>query len=65
MKDCECSLKKGSIGMALFTGLFVGIKVLLSGYLIPNTSLITSMIIAGLSALVGGLIENKIFLNKS
>ena len=58
-------MKKGSIGMALFTGLFVGIVVLLSEYLIPNTSLITSVIIAGLSALVGGLIGNKLFPNIS
>lgn len=58
-------MKKGSIGMALFTGLFVGIVVFLSEYLIPNTSLISSVIIAGLSALVGGLIGNKLFLNIS
>lgn len=58
-------MKKGSIGMALFTGLFVGIVVFLSNYLIPNASLITSVIIAGLSALVGGLIGNKLFPNIS
>lgn len=58
-------MKKGSIGMALFTGLFVGVVVFLSEYLIPNTSLISSVIIAGLSALVGGLIGNKLFPNIS
>ncbi len=58
-------MKKGSIGMALITGLFVGIVVFLSEYLIPNTSLISSVIIAGLSALVGGLIGNKLFQNIS
>ena len=58
-------MKKGSIGMALFAGIFVGIVVFLSEYLIPNKSLITSVIIAGLSALVGGLIGNKLFPNKS
>lgn len=58
-------MRKVSIGMALFTGIFVGIMVFLSEYLIPNTSLITSVIIAGLSALIGGLIGNKLFPNKS
>ena len=58
-------IKKINVGTALFTGLFVGIIVFLSEYLIPNTSLVISVIIAGLSGLVGGLIGNKLFRNKS
>ncbi|WP_096438965.1 hypothetical protein [Alteribacter populi] len=54
-------MKNGSIRIALFTGLFVGIVVLLSEYFIPKTSLITNVIISGLSALVGGLIGYKLF----
>jgi hypothetical protein len=57
-------LKKGGIGMALFTGIFVGIVVFLSEYFIPNTSLFTKVIIAGLSALISGLIGIKLFPNK-
>lgn len=57
-------MKKAKIRMALFTGLFVGIIVFLSEYIIPNTNLITSVLLAGLSALVGGLIGNKLFPNK-
>jgi len=57
-------MKKGSIRSVLFTGIFVGIVVFLSEYLIPKPNLITSMIIAGLSAIVGGLIGNKLFPNK-
>ncbi|WP_209369584.1 hypothetical protein [Sediminibacillus dalangtanensis] len=58
-------MKKGSTGMALFTGLFVGIVFFLSEYFFPNTNLITKVIIAGVSALVGGLIGNKLFPYKS
>ena len=58
-------MKKINVGTALFTGLFVGIIVFLSDYFIPNTSLVISVIIAGLSGLVGGLIGNKLFQNKS
>lgn len=54
-------MKKGRIGSALFTGLFVGIVVFLSEYLYANISFITSVIIAGLSALVGAWIGNKLF----
>lgn len=54
-------LNKGSKGMALFAGIFAGVVVFLSEYLFPDTSLITKVIIAGLSALVGGLIGNKLF----
>ena len=57
-------MKKGSIRSVLFTGIFVWIVVFLSEYLIPKANLITSMIIAGLSAIVGGLIGNKLFPNK-
>jgi len=58
-------MNKRNVGVALFTGLFVGTIVFLSEYLIPNASLVISVIIAGLSALVGGLIGNKLFQNKS
>ncbi|MFA9559517.1 hypothetical protein ACERII_19590 [Evansella sp. AB-rgal1] len=54
-------MKSGSIGLALFTGLFVAIVVFISEYFIPNTSVITKVIISGLSALVGGLIGYKLF----
>lgn len=58
-------MKKGSSGMAIFTGLFVGIVVFLSEYLFPNTSLVIKVIIVGLSTLVGGLIGSMLFPNKS
>ncbi|AFS79473.1 hypothetical protein Curi_c24780 [Gottschalkia acidurici 9a] len=58
-------MKKGSMGMALFTGAFVGIVVFLFEYILPNSNLITSVSITGLSALIGGLIGNKLFPNKS
>lgn len=58
-------MKKGSTGMALFTGLIVAVVVFLSEYLIPNTSLVIKVIIAGLAALVGGVIGNRLFPNKS
>lgn len=54
-------LNKGSTGMALFAGVFVGVVVFLVEYLIPNASLITNAIIAGLSALLGGWIGSKLF----
>lgn len=54
-------MKTGSTGMALFGSVFVGVVVFFSEYLIPNTSLITKAIIAGLSALLGGWIGNKLF----
>lgn len=58
-------MKKGSTGMALFTGLIVAVVVFLSEYLIPNTSLVIKVIIAGLAALVGGVIGYRLFPNKS
>jgi hypothetical protein len=53
----------GKIRMALFTGIFVGIIVIISEYMIPlkNSNLIISLLIAGGSALVGGLISIKVF----
>lgn len=54
-------MKKGSLGMALFTGLIVGTMVLLSMCLIPNISLTSSVIMAGLSALIGSSIGNKLY----
>ncbi|MCP3739374.1 hypothetical protein [Rossellomorea sp. BNER] len=57
----------GKIRMALFTGIFVGIIVIISEYMIPlkNSNLIISLLIAGGSALVGGLISIKLFLKES
>ena len=63
-ESLDTSKKAINVGMALFTGLFVGI-IFLSEYLIPNISLVISVIIVGLSTLVGGLIGNKLFQNKS
>lgn len=57
-------MKKGSIGMALFTGLFVGIVVFTSSFLIPDRNPFVSIAIAGLAGLIGGLIGNKLFSNK-
>ncbi|GAA0308808.1 hypothetical protein GGQ92_001180 [Gracilibacillus halotolerans] len=57
---------KGSVGMALFTGIFVGIVVFLSEYIIPpSTSIVIKVLITGLSAVIGGLLGNKLFPNKS
>ncbi|KKE79453.1 hypothetical protein DTX80_17205 [Bacilli bacterium] len=53
-------MKKRNIEWALFTGLFVGIVIFLSEILIPNANFFISMAISGLSALIGGLIGNKI-----
>lgn len=58
-------MTKGSIGMALFTGVFVGIVMFFAEFLILDSSLFVRVIIAGLSALVGGLIGNKLFPNKT
>lgn len=56
-------MKKGSVGMVIFTTIFVMLVMLLFEFLIPVTS-IARIIIAGLSALVGGLLGNKIFPSK-
>ncbi|MEK4024827.1 MULTISPECIES: hypothetical protein [Sporosarcina] len=56
-------MKKGSVGMIIFTCIFVMLIMLLFEFLIPTTRIIR-VIIAGLSALVGGLIGNKLFPNK-
>ncbi|WP_171805902.1 hypothetical protein [Sporosarcina newyorkensis] len=56
-------MKKGSVGMIIFTCIFVILIMLLFEFLIPTTRIIR-VIIAGLSALVGGLIGNKLFPNK-
>ncbi|WP_342537464.1 hypothetical protein [Sporosarcina sp. FSL K6-3508] len=56
-------MKKGSVGMIIFTCIFVMPIMLLFEFLIPTTRIIR-VIIAGLSALGGGLIGNKLFPNK-
>lgn len=58
-------MTKESIGIALFTGVFVGVVMFLIEFLIPDSSLFVRVIIAGLSALFGGLIGNKLFTNKA
>ena len=54
-------LNEGNGRKALFVGIFVGIVVLLVEYLIPNTSIITIVIITGISVLLGGWIGSKLF----
>ncbi|MUV37983.1 hypothetical protein JNUCC1_01791 [Lentibacillus sp. JNUCC-1] len=56
-------MKKGTIGMILFAGLFVGVVVFVSEYLFPGASVFITAIIAGISALIGGLVGNKVFLS--
>lgn len=58
-------IKRGSIGMILITALFVVIVLSLVEYLIPERSSIVFVIIAGLSALFGGLVGNKLFPNNA
>lgn len=53
-------MKRGSFGVALFTGAIVALVVFLSEYIIPDSNLITSVSIAGVSALTGGLLANKL-----
>ncbi len=55
-------MKKGIVWMAVFTGVFVGISVFLSEFLMPDSNLIISVSIAILSASIGGLIGNKLFI---
>lgn len=50
--------------MALFTGAFVGIVMFFSEYLIQDVNVIMKALVAGLSALFGGLIGNRLFTNK-
>jgi len=58
-------LIKGSIGIALFTGIFVGIVVFLSEYIFPpHTNFFIKGIIIGFFGAIGGLIGNKLFPNK-
>lgn len=57
-------MKKGNIGMALFTGLFVFIVMLFIEFSALDIDKIMRIVIAGLSALVGGLIGTKLFPNK-
>lgn len=56
-------IKKGNIGMVLITTLFVVTVLSLVEYLMPERSSIIFVVIAALSALVGGLIGNKLFRN--
>lgn len=55
----------GNIKMALFTGVFVGIVMFFFEYLISDVNIVIKVLIAGLSALVGGLLGNKLFPHKS
>lgn len=57
-------MKRGNIGMALFTGLFVSIVMLFIEFSALDIDKIMRIIIAGLSALVGGLIGSKLYPNK-
>lgn len=47
--------------MALFTGAFVLIVMLVMEYLIPNIHTIIKIIVVGLSAMIGGMLGNKFF----
>ena len=58
-------IKKGSIGMVFITALVVVLVLSLVEYLIPERSSIVFVVIAGLSALVGGLIGTKLFPNNA
>ncbi|MDV6377578.1 hypothetical protein ORD22_04795 [Sporosarcina sp. GW1-11] len=51
--------------MVLITTLFVVVVLSLVEYLIPERSSIVFVVIAGVSALVGGLIGNKLFPNNA
>ncbi len=53
------------IDSALFTAIFVGIIVFISEFFFPDTNSFISIIIGALSALIGGLIANKIFPEES
>lgn len=57
-------VERGSLGMAFFTGIFVLIIMLGLEYLIPDINTTIKIILVGLSAMVGGLIGNKLFPNK-
>lgn len=54
---------KGNIKMALFAGFFVVIITLLFEYIMPDKNLVTTLIIVGLSGLIGGLVGKKLFQN--
>ena len=55
---------KENIKVALFTGLFVVIATLLSEFVIPNSSSLTTPIIAALSVLIVWPLAKKLFSNK-
>ncbi|WP_201526093.1 MULTISPECIES: hypothetical protein [Psychrobacter] len=56
---------KRNIKMVLFSGLFVVIATLLSEFLIPKSSSLTTPIIAALSVLIVWPLAKKLFPNKS
>ena len=58
------TVERGSLGMALFTGIFVLIIMLVIEYLIPDINTFIKIIAVALLAMVGGLIGNKLFPNK-
>ncbi|GAB3053739.1 hypothetical protein [Virgibacillus ainsalahensis] len=54
-------MKIKNIDWALFTGFFVGIIIFITEFFFPDTSSLTSIIVAGLAAFIGGLIGYKLF----
>ena len=56
-------MKKLNIGVALFTGLFVGIIIFIKELFISDINVFLSILICALAALIGGLIGNKLFPN--
>ncbi|MET3576733.1 putative membrane protein YfcA [Bhargavaea ullalensis] len=57
-------MEKGSVGTALFTGVFVGVIMFLYYFLVPDTNFFITVVVAGVSAWIGSMIGNKLFPNK-
>lgn len=57
-------MKKVNLAVALFTGLFVAIIVVVSGYFMPDRNLLISSVIAILAALIGYTIGQFLFSKK-
>ena len=55
---------KGNIKSAVFTGVFVGIVTGFIEFSSLQVDIFIKILIAGLSALVGGMIGSKLFPNK-
>jgi len=58
------NIKRGNVGMVLFTVLIVVIILSLIELLFPNRSSLVFILTAGLSALIGGLLGEKLFPRK-